>query len=207
MVGIDHRGPIRPLASVLRRISPGTLRLDGEWQWRAGHSSLTGLLGELAGREAYSSQRTAKALLVSAIEIKADLERQPAYQGANGRSPDPQRSGRERRVMWRGLLPPKRTTPPTEPSAWTRPSPDVPSKHVNENSLSATNWRASSAPMFPATPGTDAKRPAIASSVDTFFAMVSHWHSAGRVGLAEITPMSVPPSSLPQKNFDPSELG
>src|SRR6266571_6870072 len=47
-----------------------------------------------------------------------------------------------------GPLPPKRIAPPTEPSAWTRPSPDVPSKHVNENRLPTTKRRASSAPIF-----------------------------------------------------------
>src|SRR6266487_3482018 len=46
-------------------------------------------------------------------------------------------------------LAPRRTIPPTEPSASTRPSPDVPSKQVNENRLPTTKLRASSAPMFP----------------------------------------------------------
>src|SRR6266536_5920301 len=66
-------------------------------------------------------------------------------------------------------LAPRRTIPPTEPSASTRPSPDVPSKQVNENRLPTTKLRASSAPMFPESAGTAAKRPATAKSAHTVF--------------------------------------
>src|SRR6266567_533793 len=85
-------------------------------------------------------------------------------------------------------LAPRRTIPPTEPSASTRPSPDVPSKQVNENRLPTTKLRASSAPMFPASAGTAAKRPATAKSAHTVFVIL--WTRDGRrrsLGIRAIT--------------------
>src|SRR6266536_3151387 len=78
----------------------------------------------------------------------------------------------------------RRTIPPTEPSASTRPSPDVPSKQVNENRLPTTKLRASSAPMFPASAGTAAKRPATAKSAHTVF--VISWTVTGVAGVSAL---------------------
>jgi hypothetical protein len=75
-------------------------------------------------------------------------------------------------------LPPKRIAPRTEPSALTRPSPDVPSKHVNENGFPTTNRRASSAPMFPAATGIAAQTAATANSAHAAFIMSSPGKSA-----------------------------
>jgi len=52
----------------------------------------------VAARELHYSERTAKALRVHAIEIEAYLEWHSTYEGANGVAPDPQRSGRKRRI-------------------------------------------------------------------------------------------------------------
>src|SRR5262249_44702428 len=69
-------------------------------------------------------------------------------------------------------LPPRRNTPPTEPSALTRPPPHVPSKQVNKNIFPTTRPRASPPPIFPATAGA-AESPATASSAQTVFVMSS----------------------------------
>src|SRR6266567_1146477 len=106
-------------------------------------------------------------------------------------------------------LAPRRTIPPTEPSASTRPSPDVPSKQVNENRLPTTKRRASSAPMFPASAGAAAQRPVAANSAYTVF--VISWTLvtgvAGDPGIRAITSRGVAdPSSSAYGRLDRSRL-
>src|SRR3954470_1538237 len=63
------------------------------------------------------------------------------------------------RCMKRVLpLPPRRTTPATEPSLKMRPVPLEPSKQLNENSLPATKRRAASAFIGSASAGVTAAR-------------------------------------------------
>jgi len=66
-----------------------------------------------------------------------------------------------------GPLPASRIVPTTEPSALTRPSPVVPSQQENENKLSTTNLRASSARISPAIAGMVASKAPDATSAAT----------------------------------------
>jgi hypothetical protein len=91
-----------------------------------------------------------------AIEIEACLVRHSSYEGTSGVAPDPQHQGGSVHIA--GARRPQ-AEHPTEPPAWTRPSPDVPPKHVNENRLPTTKRRASSTPMFPPNAGTTAQNP------------------------------------------------
>ena len=121
---------------------------------RAGHQHLLrALMTEIAIGEAHARDRSAERAFVALVEVEAGLERQSLEGSAHGLAADLQRiAGQAHMADRTGAA--NWIEPAAPISSRMRPAPRVPSKQVNAKTLPATNLRASSAFIIPASAGT-----------------------------------------------------
>ena len=111
------------------------------------------LVAEIAIGEAHAGHRAAERAVIALVEIEARLERKALDGGADGLAANLQRIAGQAHMADRARAA-ELDEPAAPRSSRMRPAPRVPSKQVKANTLPATNLRASSAFIIPASAGT-----------------------------------------------------